>query len=59
VFHMCFTRDKHEKVTYLKDAGMWLLRDEPVCTEGGLREAKPQARRCCTATPAFPEAAAW
>jgi hypothetical protein len=57
IFHMCFTRDKPEKIGYLKQAGMWLLKGS--CSEKELRRAKVGSGvlppgGCCASTPSFP-----
>ena len=34
VFHMCWTSNRADKVTYFKEVGLWYLPEDPVCLVG-------------------------
>jgi len=50
IFHMCWTLNKDDKVKYMRQMGMWYVRDECI-GENAAANHGDAAARCCAAEP--------
>ncbi len=50
VFHMCWTYDREDKLAYMKQMGMWYLKDDK-CADKTVESRGDVAITCCSAEP--------
>lgn len=51
LFHMCWTKNKENKILFYKQMGMWYMEDKCTGTEALSKMASKDAPACCTAEP--------